>query len=140
MKLAPVITRADRRLHGLSKGRFSLLAMAGLPSLRLTTTGRKSGLPRSVHLLFLPRGDEFVLTGSNWGRAVDPGWAFNLRANPAATVAVRGREVAVSARQLEGAEYADVWRALLEFWPGYAMEQAAARRELPIFVLTPATR
>jgi hypothetical protein len=42
----------------------------------------------------------------------------------------------VAAREVTGEEYDEVWRVLLDFWPGYAMEKAAARRELPIFVLT----
>jgi deazaflavin-dependent oxidoreductase (nitroreductase family) len=136
MKLAPGVIWADQRLHRLTQGRVSLVGLAGLPSLRLTTTGRKTGLARSTNLLFYPRGDEFVLTGSNWGRPADPGWTFNLRAHPAAIVAVRGHDVRVSAREVTGKEYDEVWRVLLDFWPGYAMEKAAARRELPIFVLT----
>jgi deazaflavin-dependent oxidoreductase (nitroreductase family) len=136
MKLAPGVVWADTTLHRLTQGRVSLLAMAGLPSARLTTTGRKTGLPRSANLLYFPHGDAFVLTGSNWGRPADPAWTFNLRAHPEATVVVRGKEVPVSAREVKGQEYDEVWRMLLEFWPGYAMEREAARRELPIFVLT----
>jgi deazaflavin-dependent oxidoreductase (nitroreductase family) len=140
MKLAPGVVWVDEKLHRLTRGRVSLLAMAGLPSLRLTTTGRKSGLPRSANLLFFSHGDAFVLTGSNWGRPVDPAWTFNLRAQPQATVAVRGREVLVSAREVKGQEYDEIWRMLLEFWPGYAMERSTARRELPLFVLTRTSR
>ncbi|WP_425427365.1 nitroreductase/quinone reductase family protein [Amycolatopsis sulphurea] len=60
----------------------------------------------------------------------------NLRATPDATVALRGRAVAVKARELDGEEYDRMWAGLLEFWPGYAMERAAAGRVLPSFVLT----
>ncbi|WP_245788773.1 nitroreductase family deazaflavin-dependent oxidoreductase [Amycolatopsis marina] len=137
MRLAGVVVAVDQRLHRLSRGRLSLVAIAGLPSLRLTTTGRKTGLDRQTNLLYLPRGDEFVLIGSNWGRPNHPAWAYNLRAHPRATVAIRGGEVRVLAREVTGAEYDRLWSELLEFWPGYRMERDAAGRELPVFVLTP---
>lgn len=136
MAAAHVIIATDRWLYRWSGGRVSLVGLAGLPSLRLTTTGRRSGLPRSTNLLYFPQGRDFVLTGSNWGRSRNPAWTHNLRATPDATVALRGREVAVKARELDGEEYHRMWAELLEFWPGYAMERAAAGRVLPIFVLT----
>ncbi|WP_456318997.1 nitroreductase family deazaflavin-dependent oxidoreductase [Amycolatopsis aidingensis] len=136
MRHADLIVRLDRRLYALSGGRFGLVALAGLPSVRLRTTGRRSGLARATNLLCLPRAGELVLVGSNWGRRHDPGWTHNLRANPTATV-WRGRRVLpVRAREAEGAEYDRLWRELLEFWPGYEMERQIAGRRLPIFILT----
>ncbi|WP_179956795.1 nitroreductase family deazaflavin-dependent oxidoreductase [Amycolatopsis anabasis] len=137
MKLAPGIVWADHRLHRWSGGRVSLVAIAGLPSLRLTAVGRKSGLPRSTNLLYFPDGANYVLIGSNWGKPRHPAWTHNLRAKPEATIAVRGREIPVRAREVEGAEYDALWQRLLAFWPGYEMERELAARELPIFVLTP---
>jgi deazaflavin-dependent oxidoreductase (nitroreductase family) len=116
------------------------VALAGLPSLRLTTTGRKSGLPRSTNLLYYPRGDDFVLTASNWGRPNDPAWALNLRADPKCQVALAAKPVDVLARELHGEEYDRMWGELLAFWPGYAMEQREAARRLPVFVLTRVAR
>src|SRR5205823_13208942 len=126
MKLARAIIWVDKRLHRVFRGRVSLVAIAGLPSLRLTTVGRKTGLPRSHNLLYYPLGDDFVLIGSNWGRPRDPAWTFNLRANPDAVVEVRGRPIPVSAAPVKGVRYDELWRELLEFWPGYQMEQDAA--------------
>ncbi|MEA5361384.1 nitroreductase family deazaflavin-dependent oxidoreductase [Amycolatopsis sp., V23-08] len=140
MRSAGVVVWADKKLHKVFGGRVSLVALAGLPSLRLTTTGRKSGLPRSTNLLYFPHGGDFVLTGSNWGRPNNPAWTLNLRADPKAEVALAGRPVAVVARELEGEEYAAMWRELLEFWPGYAMEQEEAGRPLPVFVLNRVAR
>jgi deazaflavin-dependent oxidoreductase (nitroreductase family) len=140
MRSAVVVVSADKKLHKVFGGRVSLVALAGLPSLRLTTTGRKSGLPRSTNLLYFPHGDDFVLTGSNWGRPKNPAWTLNLRADPQAEVALAGRPVAVVARELEGEEYAAMWRELLAFWPGYAMEREEAGRPLPVFVLKRAAR
>ncbi len=135
MRTAGFVVWADKKLHKVFGGRVSLVALAGLPSLRLTTTGRKSGLPRSTNLLYFPHGDDLVLTASNWGRPNDPAWALNLRANPRAEVAIASRPAEVVARELTGDEYAAMWAELLEFWPGYAMEQKEAGRPLPVFVL-----
>lgn len=140
MKLASGIIWVDKKLHRLFKGKVSLVALAGLPSLRLTTTGRKSGLPRSTNLLYFPHEGDFVLVGSNWGRPNDPAWTHNLRSGPDAVIALAGKEIPVRARELEGDEYGEMWKRLLAFWPGYAMEQEEARRPLPIFVLTRTTR
>lgn len=140
MRTAGAVVWADRKLHKAFGGRVSLVALAGLPSLRLTTTGRKSGLPRSTNLLYYPHGSDYVLTGSNWGRPNNPAWTLNLRANPKAEIALAGRPVDVSARELEGEEYDRMWAELLRFWPGYEMERAEAGRALPVFVLSKITR
>jgi deazaflavin-dependent oxidoreductase (nitroreductase family) len=136
MKLARAIIWADKRLHRLSRGRVSLVGIAGLPSLRLTTTGRKTGLSRSHNLLYFPYENGFVLVGSNWGRPRNPAWTLNLRAHPEAAVEVRGRTIPVLATPVKGEGYDELWRRLLEFWPGYEMERVVAGRELPIFMLT----
>jgi deazaflavin-dependent oxidoreductase (nitroreductase family) len=140
MRTAGFVVWADKKLHRAFGGRVSLVALAGLPSLRLTTTGRKSGLPRSTNLLYFPHGDDLVLTASNWGRPNDPAWALNLRANPKCRVALAGKPADVVARELYGEEYDAVWRELLEFWPGYAMEQKEAGRPLPVFLLDRSAR
>lgn len=137
MRRSALIVRADRRLHRVFRGRVSLVGIAGLPSVHLTTLGRRSGAPRGTNLLSMPDGADHVVVGSNWGRTRHPGWTFNLRAHPEATVTVAGREFPVRARELHGAEYDRMWRRLVGFWPGYAMERDAAGRDLPIFVLTP---
>jgi deazaflavin-dependent oxidoreductase (nitroreductase family) len=136
MRTAKAVPWIDKRLHRVSGGRLSLLGLAGLPSMRLTTVGRKSGLPRTVNLLYFPYGDEFVLIASNWGRPRDPDWAHNLRTQPKAVVEVHRREVPVLASEVTGERYPALWQEVLDFWPGYAMEQAEAGRELPLFVLT----
>ncbi|WP_346052554.1 nitroreductase/quinone reductase family protein [Amycolatopsis dongchuanensis] len=135
MRAAKVVPPLDKRLYRLTGGRVSLLGLASLPSMRLTTIGRKSGLERSVNLLYFPYGDRYVLIASNWGKPDDPQWARNLRAEPKATVEVRRRRVPVLATEVTGERYESLWREVLEFWPGYAMERSVAGRELPLFIL-----
>jgi len=137
MKLAPVIVPVDRVLHRVSGNRLSLVRFAGLPSLRLVTVGRKSGLLRANDLLYTPYGDCYVVIGSGWGRAQHPTWTLNLTANPEATIIVRGRSIPVVARRVEdGVELDAIWELALRNWPGYVMEKRLAGREFRVFVLS----
>lgn len=137
MKLAPVIIAVDRVLYKVGRGRLSLLRMAGMPSLRLVTTGRRTGRQRENDLLYTPYGDAYVVIGSGWGRPRHPAWTLNLAANPAATIIVRGRAIPVLARRATPEETADIWRLAVDIWPGYEMERRlAGGREFRMFVLT----
>ncbi|MFL6124091.1 nitroreductase family deazaflavin-dependent oxidoreductase [Actinophytocola sp.] len=109
-----------------------------MPSLRLVTTGRKTGLTRVHDLLYTPYGDDYVVIGSGWGRPKHPTWTLNLTANPEATVVVRGRAVPVVARRVdEEAERAEIWERAVRVWPGYEMEKRiAGGREFRVFVLS----
>src|SRR5919202_159512 len=68
------------------------------PVLLLTTTGRKSGEPRTAPVVYLADGDRYVVIGSNAGNPRPPAWALNLHANPDAQVEVRGDRRRVRAR------------------------------------------
>jgi deazaflavin-dependent oxidoreductase (nitroreductase family) len=137
MKLAPVIIRLDRALHKVSRGRLSLVRLAGMPSLRLVTTGRRTGLERANDLLYTPYGDDYVVIGSGWGRPTHPAWTLNLMADPNATIIVRGRPTPVVARQVgPGPELDRIWALALRNWPAYVMELRLANREFRIFVLS----
>jgi deazaflavin-dependent oxidoreductase (nitroreductase family) len=130
------IVPVDRFLGRVSRGRFVAFGLKDLPSLLITTTGRRSGEPRSNPLLYAPDGDGFVVIGSNWGQAHHPAWSANLLANPDATVTLGGQTLAVRARCAEGAERDRLRALLLRVWPAYtAYEQRAAGRELRIFRL-----
>lgn len=126
----------DRFLGRLTKGRFVALGMKDVPSLLITTTGRRSGEPRSNPLLYAPDGDAFIVIGSNWGQQHHPAWSGNLLANPAAVVTVDGRDVAVRARLIKGAEREQLRTLLVQMWPAYAAyETRAEGRLLRIFRL-----
>jgi deazaflavin-dependent oxidoreductase (nitroreductase family) len=136
-RLAPVVLPLDRLLHRMSRGRVTLVGLAGLPSLRLVTTGRKTGRTRAHDLLCTPYGDRYVVIGSGWGRPAHPAWTLNLMADPHATVVVRGRSVPVVARRVTGQEAGEIWALAVRGWPGYEVERRLAGREFRIFVLTP---
>ncbi|GAB3289965.1 nitroreductase family deazaflavin-dependent oxidoreductase [Parasphingorhabdus pacifica] len=135
MKLAPV----DLAVQERTGGRVSLLRMAGLPYLVLTTTGRRSGRPRSVPLLYVPHGADYLVVGSNWGQQHHPSWSANLLAHPDASVREREREVAVRGRLVTGEERERLWRDVItKTWPAYDnYAERAGDRELRVFALRP---
>ena len=106
-----------------------------LTFLVLETTGRRSGQPRRVVLLYMARGDDFVVLASNFGGERPPAWWVNLQADPRGTVYRSGRRIAVRARALEGDERAAVLARAVVYnrqWKGYTQ---SLRRELPVVLL-----
>ena len=135
-RLARPLVPLDRALGRLTRGRFVAFGLPGLPSLLITTTGRRSGEPRSNPLLYAPDGEAFVVIGSNWGQQHHPAWTANLLANPEATVMVDGERFPVRARLVAGPERARLRELLLDVWPGYAgYERRSGGRDLRIFRL-----
>ena len=137
-RLARPLVPLDRALGRLTRGRFVAFGLPGLPSLLITTTGRRTGQPRSNPLLYAPDGGAFVVIGSNWGQQHQPAWSGNLLATPEATVLVRGRVVPVLARHVTGDEGTELFERLLVTWPAYqTYKTRAGDRELRIFRLEP---
>jgi deazaflavin-dependent oxidoreductase (nitroreductase family) len=131
-----LLVPADRLVGRLTRGR--VVALGLIPSLVLTTTGRRSGQPRSSPLLYVPDGDAFVVAGSNWGQRQHPAWVHNLAADPRATVTVGGRRVPVRARLVTGAERDRLWGMLVAEWPAYRTYRArAGARPIRVFRLEP---
>ena len=136
-KLLPQITATDKALQKLTKGRVTILDVAGLPNLTLTARGRKSGVPRSTPLLAVPRGQDWLIAGSNFGGPKQPVWVVNLEANPDAKIAVNGRTKDVTARRLEGAERDAAWTHMVKVWPNYNRYAERTERQIKVFELTP---
>ena len=125
-----------RRMYQWSDGRLGHRSPMG-PMLLLTTTGRRSGLPRTNPLLYMPDGDGFWVVGSNGGRPQFPAWLYNLRGLGQARVQAGRRKVKVRASILEGEQRAAVWPRLTEYYPGWGYYQQLTDRELPAVHLVP---
>ena len=126
-------------MYRLSDGRWTAAGLLiGLPVVQLTSLGAKSGQPRTVPLLAIPRGDELILVASNWGGQRNPGWYYNLRQNPLVTVCKDGKTRAYLAREAEGAERDALWQEAVAVYGGYEAYRArTGGRVIPIMVLTP---
>lgn len=135
-KIGSRLVTVDAALQRRTGGRIAVARLAGLTALLLTTTGRRSGLPRVTPLTAVPDGDSLLLIGSNWGKPRHPAWSSNLIANPEATAEIRGHRFGVTATLLTGDERARAWATVTESWPPYAQYAARTDREIRIFRLT----
>ena len=136
-RFLPQIVATDRALQKATRGKVTILDIAGLPNVTLTVRGRKTGTPRSTPLLAVPRGDGWLIAGSNFGGPKQPVWVVNLEANPDAKVTVKGRTRDMVGRRLEGAERDAAWAEMLEVWPNYALYEQRTDRLIKVFELTP---
>jgi deazaflavin-dependent oxidoreductase (nitroreductase family) len=127
-------------LRFASSGRVGVLDLADLPNVRITTSGRKTGLARTATVQYVPDGDGLVLVGSNWGRERHPSWSANLIATERVVVRRRGRRLVAKVRLLTGVEREKAWATVLANWPNYQIAQdRAGGRQFRLFVLTPTT-
>ncbi|MBA2890651.1 nitroreductase family deazaflavin-dependent oxidoreductase [Nonomuraea soli] len=132
-----IIPRMDRAVHWLTRGK-GLTSDLMIPTMLLTTTGRKSGQPRSTPLACLPEDDGgFLVVGSNFGRESHPAWSGNLLAHPRALVHFRGKDIPVTATLLTGEARAEAWPRLLKLWPVFDHYTARSGRDLRVFRLSP---
>jgi deazaflavin-dependent oxidoreductase (nitroreductase family) len=108
----------------------------GATILLLTTTGRRSGDPRTMPLIYRTDGDRFVVVASKGGWKDNPLWYENLSADPDVTIEVKGETIPVRASTAEGEERARLWSLMTEVWPDYDSYQQRAEREIPVVVLS----
>lgn len=138
-KVGPkVVPPMDRALHKLTGGRV-IVSRLLVPSMVLTTTGRKSGQPRESPLACVPDDDGgWWVVGSNFGREHHPAWTANLIAEPRASVSFEGRSTPVHANLLTDDQKAEVWPRLTAAWPAYDDYVQSSGRNIRVFHLVPA--
>ncbi len=131
-----ILGKLNVPVYRLTRGR--LLGRVGrAPVLLLTTTGRRSGQPRTTPVLYLADGERLIVIGSNAGNERPPAWALNLESHPDGEVQVRGRRAKVRARIAEGQERDELWRRMNEQYAGFDDYRGRTQREINVFVLEP---
>ena len=135
--LARVLLHIDRPVYRLTRGRHTFASLvSGLPVVILTTTGARSGRPRSVPVLGLPTPEGLAVIASNYGRPRHPAWYHNLSRRPEGRVAVDGAERRFRARAVEGEQRVRIWARALEVYPGFSQyERRAPHRHIGVFIL-----
>ena len=109
-----------------------------IPTLLLTTIGRRSGELRANALFFLRDGQDYILVASKSGSPAHPDWYRNLEANAQAWVHVDRRRIPVRAETVDEAERARLWGPLVTMWPRYEDHQRrAVPRVVPVVRLRP---
>jgi deazaflavin-dependent oxidoreductase (nitroreductase family) len=137
---ARVLHRIDRPVYRLTRRRHTFASLlSGIPVVMLTTTGTRSGQPRTVPVLGLPTTEGLAVIASNFGQQRHPAWYYNLRANPEGSVAVDGQSRRFRAVEAEGDRRRRIWEQGLRVYPGWSQyERRAANRRIAVFVLEPA--
>lgn len=129
----------DRLFIRLSRGKFSLTSLiAGVPIVMLTTTGARTGRPRTVPLIGLADGERIILVASSWGREKHPGWYFNLKKNSHAAVSTPEWCREFRARLASDAEAEIYWEKAIAIYPGYRFyREKTKQRQIGLFILEP---
>ncbi len=109
-----------------------------LPTLLLTTKGRKSGEPRSLPLIYGAADDSYVIIASKGGMPDHPLWYLNLVADPNCELMVGPKSVTARARVAEGDERERLWKMMGEIYALYdTYQKNAGERTIPVVVLDP---
>jgi deazaflavin-dependent oxidoreductase (nitroreductase family) len=111
----------------------------GVPTLLLTTTGRKTGQARTTPLIFARDGDDYLVVASMGGAPTAPNWYGNLLADPSAEIQVKAERIKVAATTADEAEKPRLWKIVADQWPNYDVYQSRTERVIPVVVLSPAS-
>ena len=135
-----VMNGVHKGLLRLSGGRFGWTAM-DMPVLELTTTGRRSGRPRSVMLTSPHReGERIVIVASKGGEDSHPAWFLNLRENPQVMVSMKDApDVPMTARVASLEQRDWLWPIVSDKQTRYVEYQEKTDREIPLVLLEPLT-
>ncbi len=129
----------DQTVLKLTGNRKTLAGILGaLNIVTLTTVGAKTGKRRSKLLLATQDQRDLLLLASNWGRKQNPGWYWNLRANPEAVVSIGREEGSYIAREAYDDERDRYWNIAVQSYSGYEVFKGrTGGRTIPIMVLSP---
>ena len=138
------MSRANTRLYRLSGGRLGKTWRIGAglrqapPICLLTTTGRKTGQPRTIPLVYLRDGANIVLVASQGGRPENPMWYLNVVANPAVEIEIGNDRRAYNAHAASGAEHDELWHKMVGIYRDFDTYQSWTERKIPVIVCEPA--
>jgi deazaflavin-dependent oxidoreductase (nitroreductase family) len=107
----------------------------GVPTLLLTTTGRRSGETHTTPLIYGRDGDRYLVVGSRGGGPRHPAWYLNLAAKPEVEVQVMGDRFSARARAATEAEKPALWKTMTAIWPAYDDYQSRTKRDIPVVIL-----
>ncbi len=124
-----------RRTGGKIGAKFAGRTFFKSPFILLTTTGRRSGQPRTAPLLCVRDGDRFMVIASFGGDDRHPQWFKNLQANPEATIELYGETIPVLATVATPEEKKVLWPKVLAAYKGYANYQRKTERDIPVVIL-----
>lgn len=131
-----LFSRIDPWIFKATNGRFFSMGVPSMPMLTLTTTGRRSGKPRSVHLAAIEHEGDHLVIASAMGQERHPAWRYNLEAKPEVEIQLPGERFTATARALSDEEKQAVWPSILETIPQIRVYEARTDRNIRVFRLT----
>jgi deazaflavin-dependent oxidoreductase (nitroreductase family) len=123
------------RRYRETNGEVGHIWREGSTILLLTTTGRTSGEPRTMPLIYAQDGDRYVIVASKGGAPAHPDWYLNLQKDPHVELQLLDEVFPARARTAEGEERARLWQLVNQQWPDYDSYQTKTEREIPVVVL-----
>jgi deazaflavin-dependent oxidoreductase (nitroreductase family) len=139
---ARIVNKVHQKLFNVTKGRIGYSAF-GVKIVALTTTGRKTGQPRTTMVGGpIVEDDMVVVVASYAGSPTDPQWFLNLKANPQVQVTYKNATLKLVTRQMTareaiGDERATLWRRAVAAFPKFEELQMEKERQIPVVVLEP---
>jgi deazaflavin-dependent oxidoreductase (nitroreductase family) len=127
-----VASRLDPLLFRATNGRLTSFGPPAMPMVTLTTTGRRSGRPRSVHLACLESEAGPLVVASAMGQERHPAWLANLMANPEVEVQLRGERFRARAELLSDAEKQGVWDEVRRVVPQMRVYEQRTERNIRV--------
>ena len=135
---ALVMHHLDTAALRLTNRKFTISEFAGWNIIQLRTIGAKTKKPRTLPLLALFDDTKIALIASSFGREHNPGWYYNLKANPHCQVLFKGKSKEYVAREAAGEEHERYFQTAVSQYGGYQKyKERAAHRHIPVMVLEP---
>ena len=131
-----LMSKANTGIYRRTGGRLGA-KFGGAPVCLLTTTGRTSGEPRTMPLLYLRDGDDVVVVASKGGFSEHPQWYRNLLVHPEVTVEIGRERLPMTARVADDAEKAALWPRLVAMYQSYDQYQQRTDRDIPVVICSP---
>jgi F420H(2)-dependent quinone reductase len=125
-------------LYQKTDGKIGSSFVGGAPVMLLTTRGRKSGLQRTLPLLYLRDGEKLIAVASKAGSPSHPAWYLNLQADPDVQVQIGEEKRKMHAETASREQKAKYWPRLIAVYPPYQVYQARTDRDIPVVILRPA--
>ncbi len=135
-----VASRLDPLIFKATNGRLTSMGPPGMPMLTMTAIGRRSGEPRSVHLVCVEHEGAALVVASAMGQERHPSWRYNIEANPEVQVQMSGERFAARAELLTDPEKAAVWDDVRRAIPQLDVYEKRTDRNIRVFRLRRAGR
>ena len=132
---APRVHKLDNAILAVTRGKYTAVEILGWNVIQLTTIGAKTHQIRTIPLVGIFDEEKIVLIASSFGRKYNPGWYYNLKANPDTTVQIGSEKRRVHARVATDEERERLWPKAVKAYGGYADYQKRTDRKIPLVVL-----